>query len=1062
MKRGISVIILLYLLINILPISAQIGYGGTPPSWNSPKSKLKSQDDLKSNMISNPFTIEQLLEDELKSEELPERVGVNLATQLSLIKDGEWSNIETGERICRLKIESPGATAISVYYSKFNIPNGAKLYIYNQDHTHLLGAYTSQTNPAGGEFVTEFVAGDNLIFEYVASSSQTEVPQIDIERICYGYKNLKVSTSELLSCMVDVVCSEGDLWQEEKDGVIKMVTPIGNYSYLCSATLLNNTSQDFTPYIYTAFHCLEGDGKVATEIELLQTLFYFNYEATECGGSEIKEFKTLAGCQFLEGRSIDSREGLDQALLLLRSEFPASLTPYFNGWDRGVTPPQSGVGIHHPKGAVKKISTYISPAVSGTWPSIGTGEGVNGYWIVEYTSTANGFSATEGGSSGSPLFNQNKLVTGTLTGGNSSCTYPSGSNYYGKLQRFWSYVSSYLDPTNSGVLTLNGIRKGDAVSAPKALNARFAPDAAKVELTWLPLEEQPSNYIVYRNGEIIGHPTSNRMVDEELYTGRHIYQVSAYYSDRDLETAKSNYSIIEKHSIVTPDISDVTRISENNLVLNWTIPQSEQTIFWGKESAVRRLASKTPPPLYFGQMWSTSDLSGMDGYVIKRIKTTCLPDINYTLYIRQGASIYTQSLPQTATDKEVEIILDKEFVINSKEPLYCTLRVNSGTGYLVKTDGDKIVEGKGNVVSENGYDWLNLDTKGNISIKAVISPPLTTFSGVENVSNFDSVEEFSSLPVTFNLPINYNLYRNNELVATLSGKVSKYTDRNLKQGENYEYRVEAVYADGERRSSTPYNFYLTDKSYTAQIEELRVNEEKLLNSTLNQYNYPAKCSNDFAEIEIIPKDNGIVIINGERGLSYVKDISAGGKYTIPITVISESNENQSEYQLNIYKLPQEIIIRRWDDVLSVINNSENNGALNFVEYEWYMNGERLPYTTPYITLPREADGEDLFSVKVKTEEGVELRSCDKSFLPQESNIYLYPAIVEQGGNIKINITTPEPCTVTATLANSTGQVMPLALKVGDNVIEAPQTSGAYIVNIQLSNGTKRSVKFMVK
>ncbi len=1062
MKRGIIVILLLTLLINILPISAQIGYGGTPPSWNIPRTKLKSQEELKTNIISNPFTIEQLLEDELQSGDLPERVGINLATQLSVIEDGEWGNIGGGERICRLKIASPKATAISVYYSKFKIPQGAKLYIYNEDHTHLLGAYTSQTNPSGGEFVTEFVAGDNLIFEYVSSSSQTDAPQIDIEKICYGYKNLKVSTSELLSCMVDIMCSEGEAWQKEKDGVIKMVTPIGNYVYLCSATLLNNTSEDFTPYIYTAFHCLEGDGKIASEIELQQTLFYFNYEATECGSSEIKETKTLTGCQFLEGKSLNSSEGLDQALLLLRSSFPASLTPYFNGWDRGVTPSQSGVSIHHPKGAVKKISTYISPAVSGTWPSIGTGEGVNGYWTVEFTSTANGFSATEGGSSGSPLFNQDKLVVGSLTGGNSSCSYPSGTNYYGKLQRFWKYISHYLDPINSGALSQNGIRKGEIVPAPRALNAQLVDDATKVELTWLPLDEQPSNYIVYRNGEIIGHPTLNSFVDEGVYTGKHNYQVSAYYLDSDYETAKSNQTIIEKHPVVTPNISNVERISEDDLVLDWTIPQSEQTIFWGDKRAVRKLTFKTSPPIYLGQMWSDSDLSGMDGYVIKRIKTNCFPNINYTLYIRQGANIYTQQLPLSITEDEREITLDKEFVINSKEPLYCTLRVNSGSGYLIMTDGDKIIEGKGNVVSTNGYDWQNTDTKGNISIKAVISPPSATFKGVEDVSKFDHIEVYSSLPVLFNSPKQYNLYRNNELVTTLSGKVSKYTDKDLIQGKNYEYKLEAVYADGEKTISTPYNFYLSDKSYTAQIEELRVNGQVLASSVRNQYNYAATCSDDFVDIEIVAKDNGTVIIAGDEQSRYITDILPGGKYIVPITIISESNESRAEYQLNIYKLPQEVIIKRWDDVLAIVNSPENNGALNFVEYEWYMNGERLPYTTPYISLPKTANAQDQFSVKVKTDEGIELKSCEMSFESTDSSILLYPTMVEQGGSVTINITTPEPCNITSTLTNSTGQVQSITLKVGDNVIEAPRTSGTYIVNIQLSNGVNKSLKFMVK
>ena len=265
MRDYIKYILIFLSLVIVFPLLAQTGFGGTPPSWSIPKTKLKSNTELKSHVISSPFTIEQLLKDEEESDDMPERVGINLSTNLSLAEDGEWDELPSGERICRLKIESFGALAISLYYSKFEIPQGAQLYIYNGEHTHLLGAYTSKTNPSGEAFATEFVAGDNLILEYVASSLYDR-PEIIIEKICYGYKNLKVATSDKLSCMVDVVCSEGANWNAEKDGVVKMITTIGNYSYLCSGTLLNNTSEDCTPYLYTAFHCLVGDGRVASAI----------------------------------------------------------------------------------------------------------------------------------------------------------------------------------------------------------------------------------------------------------------------------------------------------------------------------------------------------------------------------------------------------------------------------------------------------------------------------------------------------------------------------------------------------------------------------------------------------------------------------------------------------------------------------------------------------------------------------------------------------------------------------------------------------------------------------
>ena len=1055
-----NIILFLFLTIGF-PLLAQTSFGGTPPSWNTKKSILKSEKELKSHIISNPFTIEELLKDEEESQDMPERVGINLSTQLSLAEDGEWNVLPTGEKICRLKIESSGALAISVYYSQFEIPQGAQLYIYNGDHSHLLGAYTNETNPEGGAFATEFVAGDNIIFEYVADKSSL-LPHVNIEKICYGYKNLKVSTDDKLSCMVDVMCSEGSDWHDEKDGVVKMVTSIGGYSYLCSATLLNNTSEDFTPYIYTAFHCLEGNGHIASAIDLKKTTFYFNYEATRCGAEEIKDGATLVGCTLLEGKSLSSYEGLDQALLLISADFPPSLLPYFNGWDTGAKPSQNGVSIHHPKGSVKKISTYISPATSDTWPEVSSAGGVNAHWVVRFTRTANGFSATEGGSSGSPLFNQNKLVVGSLTGGNSSCSNPSGTNYYGKFQRFWTYVAKYLDPVNSGVSSMEGIRKEEALTPPRALNSELVDNATKVELTWQPLKDYPTNYIVYRNGVIIGHPTSNSFTDENIYTGKHSYQVSAYYDNEKIETAKSIQSVVEKLPVVTPAIEAVRRVSEKDLQLNFSMPQSEQAIFWGSGTSVKKLSSNIHPPIYLGQMWSDTDLSGMEGYVIKRIETTCLAGINYTLYIRQGAKIYTQSIPVVSTSEKVVITLDKEFVIGSDAPLYCTLRVNSGEGYLVATDDAKIVEGRGNIVSVDGYEWLSLDTKGNISVTPIVSPPLSGFKGVESVSEFADMVVTSSLPVPFEYPERYILYRNGEQVATFTEFKDEYTDKNLDNGTSYEYRLEAFYKDGEVKVSTPYSYYLSDKSFLSQIGDVEVNGVLLTEESDGIYNYSATCLNDYAEVFVTAENNGMVIINGVEGGEYVEDISLGGKFTLPITVVSESGESSREYKLNLYKLPENILMKRWDDVLVVMNNPDNNGSLSFIEYRWYLNGEELSANEPYITIPSGVDENDMFSVKVVTEEGVELTSCDVGFDAISADVLLYPNIVERGGEIALNIIAPPSTSVNATMVHLTGQTNSLSLSLGENRIKAPQVSGTYIVNIVLSTGLTKSLKFIVR
>ena len=54
--------------------------------------------------------------------------------------------------------------------------------------------------------------------------------------------------------MVNINCEEGEAWQTEKNGVCQMTLPIGNYIYICSGALVNNTAEDLKPYILSALH----------------------------------------------------------------------------------------------------------------------------------------------------------------------------------------------------------------------------------------------------------------------------------------------------------------------------------------------------------------------------------------------------------------------------------------------------------------------------------------------------------------------------------------------------------------------------------------------------------------------------------------------------------------------------------------------------------------------------------------------------------------------------------------------------------------------------------------
>lgn len=385
-----------------------------------------------------------------------------LPLQVDPVLSGVWRTLPNGDGLWRMRIVSAGALATELFFRNVDLPAGATIHVYQPGQQEPAYALTAADISVSGHLSGPMVYGDASIVEYHEPMAVRGQGRFTITRLAHAYRGIGQIKSD--PCEVDVNCSEGLGWEDQRDAVvrIRVVGPEGNG--WCTGTLMNNTAQDCRPYILTALHC--GEGSTTADFE--DYLFRFNYQRSGCatGTSPSPTPNTVTGCV----RRADSNDGggnsgSDFLLVEMNNEPTPAMNAYYAGWDATTTASQGGRGIHHPDSDVKKISTYDSQVYSAGWGISNT------HWRVQWVATANGHGVTEPGSSGSPLFNNAKRLVGTLTGGFSCCTTngcgPSTGlaqpDYYGKMSYHWSSnpnsatekLREWLAP-NSTATTLDG------------------------------------------------------------------------------------------------------------------------------------------------------------------------------------------------------------------------------------------------------------------------------------------------------------------------------------------------------------------------------------------------------------------------------------------------------------------------------------------------------------------------------------------------------------------------------------------------------------------------------
>ena len=440
---------------------AQISEGGTPISFSLDTDTGRE----KIPVVSTPRVDARSLieEDERQRAQdalIPFRFGKAIDVDIDIKKAGMKIELPGGDKLWLMKIHCPDAFSINLIYDRFRLAEGAKFFIYNEDRTMILGAFTPEvSNNTDNVFATDLVQGNTIVLEYFEPSSSDD-GIIHIGKVIHGYINTfgdSRGLNESGKCHNDVICQQWNNWINERRAVTMLL--VNDNSSFGTGCLVNNTKQDYKPYILTAYHCyFNNDGserqKPATSI------FRFFYWKPNCAAGSSTATGTPAGFKSITGAEIKaSYVSSDFTLLELKSSPPSDWNVYYAGWDRTTPPAPKFTGIHHPKGDAMKISeTNRAATIEAFSPTMG-GTPVDCWGIIWDSGV------TEELSSGSPLFDASKRIIGQLTAGKSNCDKKYEKDYYGRFDVSWDRQGAtssterlydWLDPLGNTAQYLNG------------------------------------------------------------------------------------------------------------------------------------------------------------------------------------------------------------------------------------------------------------------------------------------------------------------------------------------------------------------------------------------------------------------------------------------------------------------------------------------------------------------------------------------------------------------------------------------------------------------------------
>lgn len=430
--------LILTLLITVcLPVYSQISFGGLPSSLNQSKS-LRLAESIPSITIS-PDTTEEV---EANQFAYPNHVNIDITKAAA-------AAVNEGDIIYRLMIHSENAKSINLIFTPIVLPDKAKLFLYRPDGAEIYGAYTNKSY-AGDVLATTPVSGDSIMIQFEVPIANADSFSATISSVNTGFEELRKlpSYGHAKACETNAICQNEGIENQCRAVCLIIIDGIR----FCSGTLIATDNNDSESFVLSSAHCLRDYSNSFDSTLANKCVFYFGYNTPICETDIIGSYE-----RGISGSKVaSSHPEKDMVLLKLSQRPPVDYMTYESGWNITMAPQGPVKCLHHPNGDLMKISISENDPSPISWPIDGLAE--NTHWLIDTWNVG----ITESGSSGSPLYDNNGLIIGALSGGDSYCDN-RGNDKFWRLNNVWDDntskpvdIMSVLDPSLSGISILNG------------------------------------------------------------------------------------------------------------------------------------------------------------------------------------------------------------------------------------------------------------------------------------------------------------------------------------------------------------------------------------------------------------------------------------------------------------------------------------------------------------------------------------------------------------------------------------------------------------------------------